>query len=448
MRYFLIVLSVLAITIINSCSKSSSIGSELVEQDQADVVTVDTFTIAANVTDIDSIRTYGPNDGQQLNSFLLGRYVDPVFGRVEAEIFTQVSLDELTPQFVDKMVTIDSVVLSLVYDTTKIYGNLNAMPQKLEVYTMNESLDRGAEYYSNQTFGFNNTPIGEFEFIPNPTDSVTYVDYLRGVPDTVTTTNIVRVPLSRFFGGFLVNDLTSTDYQNSDNFAVKLPGIHLRIAEDTEAMMGFLLTSEFSRINLYYTDEDGIAREYRYPFLFPTPKMNRYVNDHSGKEIVEFFDSPEKADSLIFIQGMAGVNTEIDIPYASNLSDVIINEAILEFFIASDNTTNSYPPIDRLFFANRDENGNFIFIDDLAFAITPLQNLNLFGGSPIVDEQLSIQKYRMNITAHFQNVLEGIVDSKMSVFPQLSRERADRVVIYGPNHPQYPMRLRVSYTKI
>ena len=451
MKQFFLVLSVLAMALVlslsSSCSKTSSIGSDLVGEDQAEVTVVDTLSITARNIRVDSVQTYGSSDAQQSNSYLVGKYEDPIFGKVEASIFAQINLNESSnPGFADGAGRLDSVVLSLVYDSLKTYGNIASIAQKWEIYMMDETMDRAADYYSDQTFSFDPTPIGETTFIPAPEDSISYVDYIFGAGDTVTRTNMLRIPLSREFGAFLLS-LSADDLTNSDNFKNKVPGIHIKAIDETEAMLGFVLSNEFSRINLYYRDTDAAPREYQFPFLFPSPKMNNFVNDYTGTEVEQFLANPELADSLIFIHSMAGVNAEIDIPYVDELPDVIINEAILEFFIASE-TNSLFSPVDRLYFAREDSDGDLILIDDILFAIATLQNLDVFGGSPVEDEQLSIMKYRMNITDHFQDMVDGDEETTMSIFPRLSRERSDRVVLYGPKHSTYPMRLKVTYTNL
>ena len=446
----LLVLGGMVCFTISSCTKSSTIGSELVEQDQAKVFITDTLSIVAKTVNLDSVKTYGPADSEQFESYLVGKYDDPVFGKVEADLYAQVNLDvTTTPSFIGRDdVVVDSVILSLLYDTTKVYGNELAIPQTFEVYTMTEPLDRGDTYYSNQTFSFDSNPIGNKTFVPKVRDSLIIVDYALSRPDTVRTVPHLRIPLSKFFGAFL-KDLELSDYANSTSFKEKLPGIHIKAIAETESMLGFHLFRETStitsRITMYYK-EGEVQKEYRYPFLFASPKMNHYINDPSGKNVVNFFDNEEKGDSLIFIQGMGGMNAEVAIPYADQLGDVIINNAILEYFIATEEDS-PYEPVDRIFLGIEFDDGSFSTVRDLILA-NSLAQLNLFGGFPVMDEQLSIKKYRMNITNHFQDMVEGENDRALITFPQLNREKADRVVLYGPGHSAYPMKLSVTYTKL
>ncbi|HHH49927.1 MAG TPA: DUF4270 family protein, partial [Saprospiraceae bacterium] len=161
--------------LLTACTKSTPIGSELIDQDQVELKFRDDFKIIAKSINVDSVKTYGPQENEQLNSYLCGRYEDPVFGKVEASIFTQLALEgAMLPDFITKegTVILDSVILSLVYDSTKVYGDELALPQKISIHTMFEALDRADTYYSNQSFGYSPNPIGEKTFFPRVRDSL------------------------------------------------------------------------------------------------------------------------------------------------------------------------------------------------------------------------------------------------------------------------------------
>ena len=441
---YMLIASLLLIT---ACTKSTPIGSELITQDQLELKFTDDFNIIARSINIDSVKTYGPKDNEQLNSYLCGRYEDPVFGKVEASIFTQVSLDGGSlPDFITKegAVVLDSAILSLVYDSTKVYGDEFALPQNISVYKLSSSLDRAETYYSNQTFEFKPIVIGQKSFFPRVKDSVTVIEYNQFRPDTNKLLPQVRIPLTSAFANTLLN-FDKSVYENLELFREKFQGIHITASEDSKAMLGYVLFSNESRITLYFS-VDGIKGEYRLPFTFQSAKMNHFVNDYTGKDITEFFDDPAKGDSLIFIQGMSGVKAKMELTDVSKLENVIINKATLEFYIATP-STSIFDPTRRIFLFNEDEEGNLFSVSDLAIA-TRLAAIDFFGGKPITDEQVSVQKYQMVVTSYLQSVADGTEDRPLIILPQLNLERAERVVIFGPGHSTYPMKLSVTYTQL
>ena len=71
---------------------------------------------------------------------------DPIFGKVEAEFYSQI---RFIPTKERSFLTnkIDSVVLSIRYDTVEFYGDPTKL-QKIEVFQLDEPLDQRTRYYS------------------------------------------------------------------------------------------------------------------------------------------------------------------------------------------------------------------------------------------------------------------------------------------------------------
>ena len=108
---------------------------------------------------------------------------------------------------------------------------------------------------------------------------------------------------------------------------------------------------------------------------------------------------------------------------------------------------SNFDPVRRLFLVREDDNGNFRSIEDLAVA-NSLGALDLFGGKPFTDNELAVRKYEMTITSHLQSKVDGLDESPLVILPQLSLERAERVIIYGPGHSTFPIKLSVTYTQL
>lgn len=96
---------------------------------------------------------------------------DPIFGKVEAEFYSQI---RFIPTKERSFLTnkIDSVVLSIRYDTVEFYGDPTKL-QKIEVFQLDEPLDQRTRYYSDFKARLKSTRLGVLEqFIPNRNDSV------------------------------------------------------------------------------------------------------------------------------------------------------------------------------------------------------------------------------------------------------------------------------------
>ena len=112
----------------NSCKKKESIAGKDIINDQeylnstTDTLDIITYTIAE-----DSTITDNPANA------VLGSYVDPKFGKLEAYFYTQFRLATVNPDFGDiTTIKVDSFVLALEY--AGYYGDLSA--QTFQVYEM------------------------------------------------------------------------------------------------------------------------------------------------------------------------------------------------------------------------------------------------------------------------------------------------------------------------
>ncbi|MEM8906711.1 MAG: hypothetical protein AAGD05_02595, partial [Bacteroidota bacterium] len=74
---------------VSACTEPIPIGTDLVEQDQADIRFIDTFTIVAKTIAEDSVRIFDPNPQVQFDHYLCGNLNDPVFGSVTADLYIQ-----------------------------------------------------------------------------------------------------------------------------------------------------------------------------------------------------------------------------------------------------------------------------------------------------------------------------------------------------------------------
>ena len=139
---------------IQSCNDPTSIGAELLEEDQANIGFTDTITLSATTIPSDTIRTYSPS--AQIRSYLFGNMTDPVFGTSKSELYLEARLSFLQPDFFS--IEVDSIVLVLPYDTASFYGTWQE-EFGLDVFELAEKMDRTADYNSDVSFIFLNFSI-------------------------------------------------------------------------------------------------------------------------------------------------------------------------------------------------------------------------------------------------------------------------------------------------
>ncbi|MFT5166591.1 MAG: hypothetical protein ACI8P3_001823 [Saprospiraceae bacterium] len=437
--------------IINSCNDPSPIGSELLAEDQVDVFYTDTFRLTASTLREDSILAYDPNPDIIYDNFQFGNFKDPIFGNIEAGIYAQLIPNPDLPDFEGAI--LDSIVLTLQYDSSRTYGILDDTPFGVGVYRISEAIDVESKYYSDQNFQVEATPLAEISsFTPMiaSTDSIKgLIDYTSDADgDTIDIAPSLRIPLSLEFGQSLINEYDSLIYTSNTNFVAQLlNGLYVKPLVETPGMLSFdisLFTS--SRLTIYYR-QDTIKTQYVYGFSSQFVQLNNFNHNTAGAVIDDFFNDTAKGDSLLFAQAMAGPNIKVEFPNTDALQNVIINKAELIFTVAElpADDIDSYPPTSVLIATDIDTDGNFTFLSDILLGGAS------FGGI-VIDEVgsqgESIKQYTMNISSHFQDIIDGRKDHSIYLRTFPKQEKSSRSVIYGPGHSTYPMKLKLAFTKL
>ena len=444
LQVFFLVLPVTLL--INTCADPALLGSDLLEEDQADVAFTDTLTLKANTVVADSLRTYSALISEQLDSYLFGKMKDPLFGTATSSIYLQLRPEFAKPDFSDA--TLDSIVLILPYDTIGKYGDLSG-PFGMEILRVMEEMPRIDNHYSDTSFMTAPTPIASIEFVPN-LDSISVVNYDGGTVDTVAFPHL-RVPIepTEEIKDIFFNPDTLA-YENDSVFLEKFKGIHINPSLETEGLLSFAMKLRGSGFFVYYTKEtDTIPSQFRFEVNDLTTRLVAFSKDYSETLVETFLENPDlTSDSLMFIQSMAGLNIEIDIPNITELEGVVINKAELELTLASveGDQPSIFKPVEQLLVSRPNDEGNLAVIDDVLFAGSDLSSL--FGG--IVTERVNgkPRKYTMNLSAHLQGMIEGREGTTLTITPFQPAERGSRSVVYGPTHPTYGMKLKISYTKL
>jgi hypothetical protein len=137
---------------------------------------------------------------------LLGVYQDPNFGKTKASLYTQIRLPVLDLAFGIEPV-LDSIVLYLKYDGEgEYFGWLNDR-MSLNVYELNEAIDRDEAYYSNTVISHKPELLGKWTGTMKPSDN-----------------DVIRIVLDSNFGKSIMNfeDFALAD---DDDFIDTLKGI-------------------------------------------------------------------------------------------------------------------------------------------------------------------------------------------------------------------------------
>ncbi len=171
-----------------SCTKPVLIGSDFLDEEKANLIFQDNFSLTFFTEKMDSVIVHSDNVSRQLITYLCGDIQDPIFGRYTADVYVQPLLPAIGTALIGS--TLDSVILQLRYDTLGTYGTITD-PVTIEVYRMIENPVFSEEYYSNHQFQSSTELLGSLTFTPKPMDSVTVIT----PGDTSLVAPHIRIPL-------------------------------------------------------------------------------------------------------------------------------------------------------------------------------------------------------------------------------------------------------------
>lgn len=425
----------------SSCQDPSTLGTELLDQDQAKVDFTDTFSVKAATIQGDSVVTFTPTALGQLNSYLFGDFRDPVFGRSVSSIYTQLRLERTRPDFTDAV--LDSVVLVLPYDTNGLYGKYQDETFGIEIFRLIEPMSSSEPYFSTQTFQTKGEPIGSMEFVPN-LDSIPVIEYISPTNQNTVFFSHLRIPLSSSLGEELLS-LDTSITRSSVDFQEYFNGIYLRPTLPTNGILSFDLNNQPFRggIYLYYRDGEDVLREFQFEIDEFALRTANYQHDYEGYPVEAVLNDYEAGDTALYLQGMAGLNAKIELPDPSVLGEnVIVNKAELIVELKMPESDEFFEPATQLSLFTL-ENGERRNISDISIVNSP-RSVGIergFGG--LLNEET--RQYKMNISTHFQEVLEGIRSKTLYISVLSKNETARRVILNGAENG---IKINLSFTEL
>lgn len=473
LQHTLILILAVSALFYSSCSDPTLAGADLLDEDIAEIGFTDTLTVQTNTIKSEPLLTFSPFGEDQLDAYLFGTMTDPLFGRSTSAITVQFFPYQFgastNPTVFEAYTAVDSVVLVLPYATSGFYGDITGKSIGMQVASLDEVFNVDEDYFSDQVVATKMDPLTAYTFEVN-TDTVEFKDYTSDADLNIDTTEVaflhLRVPLPAFLGDSLLQAYLSdtTLYENRLDFLSRFPGLQLTPTVEEEGLVQFFLSTSLTPsltagIHVYYRDSSDQVRRYLFNF---NPNQNTrfttFEHDYTGTPAGEFVDNPTDNDSLVFLQGMAGLQGRITLPDLSNLGDIIINKAELEFYVADfeeDDTTFTQP--EQLILVTEGDDGEEELLVDVATADQVQQDVSFyFGGVPEEDETLGLTRYTLNISTYLQGVVSGTASREIGLYPisntdittQKRAETAERVVLYGNGHPQYAPVLRLTFTQL
>ena len=432
MRYFFGVFVVyLAVISFSSCKDPDELGLEVLPNaDQVSVLHTDSTTLITRTVREDTLI------GRGLSAQLLGSYDDPVFGRSDASLYTQVRLGLIPAIGQTGTLVPDSLILSMVY--AGYYGDTTTT-QTVHVYRINEDISTDSLYYTSKTFSLNSPQddlANGFTFKPKPATTVSV--------DSSAQPAQLRIPLSMALADSLLAWNGTPQFADNATWIQNFKGLFIKVDPLNGSGMGaisyFNLNNLGSKMTLYY--HDTVSHQYDFSLYASTTVSHQEHDYHSSATDVghQLSDSTYN-DTLNYVQSMGGVKTKITFPYLKNLiesGNVLVNKAELEIYVQPGSTT-VYEAPPKLFLAYLDSSGKSFFMTDF------FEGASYFGGT----YNATTHTYKFNIARHLQKIFNGTVtDYGLYLLASGAAVQANRAIIGSSKNPTTPMKLHLFYTRL
>lgn len=439
---FHLALSLLAVLIVVGCNESTIIGSDLLEDEAVNVKFVDTISVFTKTIPASPIDANG-----NANTYIAGRLNDPIFGISESDFYF--AFDRVTSVNTTGA-TLDSVVLGIEYDTSSFYGNWETALYDLIVYKGVEVLPLiGIDSFSsNRSIAVDPNPITSLYGISiNPYDTLKVFDPAQD--SFILQSPHLRIKLENGIAQEMFQNLASIE--SDEDFDALYPSFLLDVIPNQSALVAFdagntARSAGINGLKFYYTvDSSGSKREYEYLF---DRSLSTVRQEISGYPLEENILNPDLGKEILFVQGMGGAKTSVDISNLRSLQNTLINKVELEFTVAEGPAyfTDDYPPL-VTYAAAVLQDGEYVAIQDLGLASSNPFVFNGILDTISVGSGQVLKKVVLNITNQVRYYLQNDSVSPeiiISSFTELEDPR--RTVFYGPKSTLYPLKLNVAYT--
>lgn len=413
-----------------SCKKKENLigGNTIDQNDLLSSEGVDTFSLITYTVEEDSTITKN-----NLVS-LLGSYNDPTFGTVRGEIFTQVHIQSLSPDFGDlSTVAIDSFVLGLVYSGH--YGKTGN--QTIEVFEINDP--NGISNHADSLYyQFSSVLSDETNNLVLPGNEIVNMN-----PDNTTiisgeeVASQLRIHLDTNKARTIMQDaaLLPSSFASTDAFTDYFKGLHIRTANGTQlpgegGVMYFNLKAAASKLTIYYT-QAGTQKSYDFVIASETVHFNKVTMDNLGTRVEDVINTPANGQSEYYAQAFKS-RAMVEIPSVSNIpSNAVVHSAIMKISV-SHQTGVEYEPAGAVSVAREDPDnpGKLIALGNAVYSSFSKQ-------------------YSFDLRFHIQRIIDGeIENTPLVISPLFYNSSADRIIFNGPETiNKVKPSLRILYTE-
>jgi len=400
----------------------------LPEEDRIQTFYTDTLALEFESIWVDSTDTY------RAARQLFGNYIDPAFGRITAETYTEV-LPRTNLDFGDPADLIyDSIVLRLSVEST--YGRI-ATVQELQVFELTESFPESELISSKTKIAYDDAHNLALQSSFN-------LEAEKGAAE-------VRIKLDDRLGRRLLFASSDT-LGDKDLFQELFHGLFIGteavtyLSREPGAIFSLNSASSGTQIELYYKKRETGTQTFASltePFLISgsTPRFSRIERtETSDKLLVQELPQPDTSKLYEFMQGGLLIKNFIRFPDLTELGQVAINQAELIIFVDRETlgASNRFNPPTQISPVFADENGLEVDIDGTPVPASAESSYNSTSAS-----------YSISLTNYTQQLVNGQRENYGLILKPINPTfRINRVVFGGTDHPELKPVLRLTYTTL
>lgn len=397
----------------------------------------------------DSLQT---NDYSYMVAGLGSIQNDPFFGNTNSGIFLQFVPPTENFSF-PAGYTVDSAVLSLPY-FSYVYGNNDSVNnlQHIKVHRITGDFkkEEGLNYYSFQSFAFDNNTLGSRSF------NLSALKDTVALPTGDSLTGQLRIRLNDQLANLLVAETDNSHFASSTSFLEYFKGLCL-LPDTTRIQQSIvyfrldgpsLLSS--ARIDFHLHNSEDNFRLVSFPFNSNVSAFyNRIFRNYSGKPATQFINSNRIQDSIV-IQSYPGFYTDITIKNIDHIPPSVINKAQLILTVLPVGADNIFQlPIQLLAEGIYEDSSTYIIADMIGGTSSEL--FNFFDGKPkkVTIDGNEYNQYILNIPRELEKaVAERKSELKLRISSSISYPGAFRMVAAGAGGAANTrIRFNVIYTK-
>ncbi len=270
-----------------------------------------------------SFPTVPPSESSRL---LFGKYVDPIFGSIEARTFAQFR-PAIFP-VLSALAQYDSVLLQLRYDFYS-YGTSGETNQTISIYEITEVLNFNNSYFFNSPVAISNNPLATADLRVNADYFKEEIPYTSS--DSVLT---AKFKLANTFGQRLFDAINAEDtlFTNATYFTQQFKGLAI-VPQQSDKVVGIDNFDPNTALTLYYHEEDVVKSvTFSLATLIAFTQIN---SNRSGSELdgLNTFYSDFTGSNNRHIQNGTSIVTKLDFSkfyeYMDTIPRIIINSAEL-----------------------------------------------------------------------------------------------------------------------